>query len=308
MGLDRMSRRQQRGAGLRPGMEGSPPISDALGKLAETISSVDLPCPACAESAAQAYTMRNRMAIVRCSSCGCLYVRPRPRESELAAIYERFPQLSNGREGQTQDDPEDGRWEATDRLRRLQTLAPSGRLLDLGCGRGDFLAAASVAFDVQGVDLVPRPRREAEGLPTFRGSLEEARFPDATFDVVTAVEVMEHLFDPRRTLGEIHRILKPRGIFLFQTGDADSLRARLNPETWTYLQPPIHLNVFSRSSLRRLATEFRFRPIQSWSFGRAPTKMPIVLRIWKAAPLRRFWDVAASVGILGQMHAWQKEA
>lgn len=287
-------------------MPGTPPISRLLSELTPTLSKIDCICPACGEASAIPFLERNGLPFVRCPSCSCLYCRPRPAESELPLMYDRFPQLSNGREGQVADDREDGRWEAEVRLTRLRELVDAGRVLDLGCGRGDFLVAASRAFEPIGVDIVPRIRPEAKGFQVFRGTLEAAHFPEASFEAVTAVEVLEHLFAPRRTMIEIHRILKPKGVFLFQTGDADSLRARLNPRTWTYLQPPIHLNVFSRESLVRLATELRFTPARAWSFGRAPSKMPIVLRIWKTAPFRRVWDLLARGGLLGEMQAWRK--
>src|SRR2546427_9418065 len=50
----------------------------------------------------------------------------------------------------------------------------------------------------------------------------------------------------------------------------------LNLRTWTYLQPPVHLNVFSRKALEQLAAAAGFLPLTSWSFGRAPRKIPLL--------------------------------
>jgi len=267
----------------------------------------EVPCPACGSVSFDPAVVRNGFPIVRCRSCKSLYVRARPIEESLVGIYERFPQLSGGREGQLIDDPVEGRWEAEYRLFRLNEFATSGRLLDLGCGRGDFLLVASRDFEVFGVDLVPRLRPDTEMLNVFRGRLEDATFPDGFFDVVTVVETLEHMFDPRRTLGVIHRILKPHGTLLLQTGDVDSMRARLNLKTWTYLQPPVHLNFFSREALGRLAAGAGFEPLRSWSFGRAPRRFPILRQRGSAEVLRAALDWAARVRLLGEMHAWRRK-
>jgi len=283
-------------------------ISSDIARVAHGFPTTDVPCPACGDDNHEPKVVRNGFQVVHCRGCGSLYVRERPEEGALRGIYEQFPQLSGGREGQVDDDPEDGLWEADYRLRRLLEFCGSGRLLDLGCGRGYFLVRASGHFDVQGVDIMPRLRPEALGLPVFRGRLEEAAFPDDSFDVVTAVEVFEHLFDPRRTVREIHRITKPRGILLSQTGDADSLRAQLNPESWTYIQPPVHLNIFSRAGLGKLLVSSGFEPVKCWSFGRAPNRIPVIATAWKSGALRPILDWAARSRLLGQMCIWRKLA
>jgi SAM-dependent methyltransferase len=265
-------------------------------------------CPACDGMGHHLLMRRNGFPIVRCETCQTLYACPRPVESDIARLYERFPQLSQGREGHVVDDPEDGRWEAEYRLRRLLSFVSSGHLLDLGCGQGDFLVTARSHFDVQGVDLCPRLRPEAQGIPVFRGRLEDAPFPAESFETISAVEVFEHLFDPRRTLREVYRFLKPGGIFLLQTGDADSFRRRLNSYTWTYLQPPVHLNVFSREGLRRMREEVGFEPLASWSFGRAPKKVPLLQLLWRSPALRPALDLSARGGLIGAMSVWRKRA
>ena len=281
-------------------------IRNELTALSAEMDTLDLPCPGCDGDPFLPVVIRNNFRIVRCRACRSLYARPRPIEAQLARIYEKFPQLSNGREGQVNDDPEDGAREAKDRLSRLLQFVRTGHLLDIGSGKGDFLSAASRIFVVQGVDVAPRLRQEARGLPVFKGQLEEAAFPQASFDAVTAVEVFEHLFAPQRTLREIHRILKPNGVLLFQTGDADSFLARLNPNTWTYLEPPVHLNVFSRKALQDLAEKIGFKPLYSWSFDRAPQKLPILGGRRSSTAFRPLLDLAARQGLIGATFVWRK--
>ena len=93
------------------------------------------------------------------------------------------------------------------------------RVLEIGCGRGGLLAALSTrgAAEVQGVDFVETYVAEAaqRGGPNVRvrtANLAEALpYPAGAFDVVFAMEVLEHLKVPERCLGEVHRVLSPGG-------------------------------------------------------------------------------------------------
>jgi len=281
-------------------------VGEMLAALGRDMPVEHVVCPGCGADKSGRATVRNGFPIVRCSSCESLYVPSRPLEQNLTTIYERLPQLSNGREGLLDDDPEEGRREAEYRLTRLLEFVKSGRLIDLGCGRGDFLDAAKAHFSVEGVDLTPRLRPNMTGLKVFKGRLEDAGLPENAFDVITAIEVIEHLSDPRRTVREIHRILKTGGYLLFQTGDPGSLRARLNLKTWSYLQPPVHLNFFSRKALRRMADSQGFEELKSWSFGRAPGRIPFSKEVFRADAVRRVFDWAAGRGLIGAMYIWRK--
>lgn len=150
--------------------------------------------------------------------------------------------------------------------RRLGAIAallgkePSeARLLDVGCSRGHFVeAAAQSGFRAEGVEPAPRlaaAAREA-GLNVHTGLLEEQDFPAQSFDAVTLFEVLEHLKDPRSVLSECRRILRPGGILLLSTGNADSWTASVMGARWDYFQIALdggHISFFNPSSIRRLA-------------------------------------------------------
>ena len=90
-------------------------------------------------------------------------------------------------------------------------------LLDIGCGSpsdcmrdGSFLRFLGYG---QGIDI---EQRNIE-FPFKLGSILDIPFPDKKFDVVTAVEVLEHIDDFNKALNEVHRILKNNGIFVMTT-------------------------------------------------------------------------------------------
>jgi SAM-dependent methyltransferase len=94
-------------------------------------------------------------------------------------------------------------------------LKPNGRILDVGCGRGDFLEAfAGLGLDAAGVDISPAapgmsPRRDVRVADLER---EAMPFPAASFDFAFNKSVLEHTRAPVKVLGEIKAALKPGGL------------------------------------------------------------------------------------------------
>ncbi len=138
-----------------------------------------------------------------------------------------------------------------------------GALLDVGAGSGGFLAQMrGLGWDVHGVE----PDRSAVevargqlGLDVTCATLEEARFPEHSFDVVTMGHVVEHLPDPIGTLRECRRVLKSGGRLVVVTPNVESLGHYLSRSRWRGLEVPRHLQLFSASTLRRLAELAGFR-------------------------------------------------
>jgi SAM-dependent methyltransferase len=103
-------------------------------------------------------------------------------------------------------------------------------------------------------------------------SLEAARLPEASFDEVLLWHVLEHIPDPRATLREIHRILRPGGILVVAVPNAASWQARWAGPAWFHLDPPRHLFHFTASNLKRLlaSVEFECRSEHHFSLRQNP--------------------------------------
>ena len=117
--------------------------------------------------------------------------------------------------------------------------------------------------------------RREKGLDVATGTLEDAGFADAHFDVVVLNHVIEHVPDPRALLVEIRRILRPEGLIVLGAPNAGSLMARLIGARWASFRPGEHIWHFTPSTLRRLVESEGFRvveceardnnPVRSWS-------------------------------------------
>lgn len=101
----------------------------------------------------------------------------------------------------------------------LERLKPDHTLLDLGAGAGIVKAMnfRGLCAKVCGLDPDPRIVDNPFLDEAKIGLGDEIPWPDATFDMVVADNVLEHLADPEVVFKEISRILKPGGLFLFKT-------------------------------------------------------------------------------------------
>ncbi len=116
-------------------------------------------------------------------------------------------------------------------LNKLQAMGHSGQqILDVGCG-GGFLSneLARQGYAVTGVDLSPESLRVAKRYDTS-GTVRydvadayELPYPDRSFDVVTAMDFLEHVDDPARAIREFSRVLAPGGLFFFHTFNRNPL-------------------------------------------------------------------------------------
>jgi len=146
------------------------------------------------------------------------------------------------------------RGQVDDEVRYLSAV-PQGRLLDVGCGSGEWLVTMrELGWQVEGVDFDSGAIKVAKqnGLEACIGSLEQQQYPASRFDAVTLNHVIEHVPDPVLTLSECCRILKPGGKLVLCTPNGSSLGRRLFKEDWRGLEPPRHLHIFSTTNAVRL--------------------------------------------------------
>jgi 2-polyprenyl-3-methyl-5-hydroxy-6-metoxy-1,4-benzoquinol methylase len=155
------------------------------------------------------------------------------------------------------------RGEADAELRFLQSV-PQGRLLDVGCGSGEWLLSMqTLDWQVEGLDFDENAVAvgHQRGLAVRHGSLEQQNLPKDSFDAVTLSHVIEHVDDPVRTLSECARILKPGGKLIVATPNNTSLGHRFFKENWRGLEPPRHLHIFSPQSLRQTLAQAGFQNV-----------------------------------------------
>jgi methionine biosynthesis protein MetW len=145
-------------------------------------------------------------------------------------------------------------------LFRRYVGGPGRRVLDLGCRDGALTQAYAEGNEVVGVDADREALAEAAklGIETHWADLDQPlAFGDASFDVVVAGELLEHLRDPGRVVAEVQRVLRTGGTFVGSVPNAYRLKNRLRflggrkPE-----DDPTHLQMFSADDVRTLLAGF----------------------------------------------------
>jgi len=115
----------------------------------------------------------------------------------------------------------------------LEKLSPSSTVLDIGCGAG-FLAncLAQKGHLVSAIDLsettlaTARRHDTTQSVQYIRANAYSLPFPDAAFDAVSAMDILEHVEEPHLLIAEASRVLKKGGLFFFHT---------FNRTFWSYL-------------------------------------------------------------------------
>jgi len=232
--------------------------------------------------------------ILNCRNCGLIWLDPQPISNEIWKIYGTYfthqatpsgssPRLASlrtnlytavlsecyGYRRNNEDIAASALWKSLCRLSWVRDIfcfqimglkaAWRGRLLDVGCGDGAFLARMkSLGWEAVGVELDEKAANVAKtqfDVDVFIGTLEAAGFADESFDAITLSHVIEHVGDPIELLCRCRNLLRKGGRVVVTTPNADSMGHRIFREHWRGLEVPRHLMVFSLRTLKRLASE-----------------------------------------------------
>ncbi|MGU3538451.1 class I SAM-dependent methyltransferase [Methylobacterium sp. A54F] len=180
-------------------------------------------------------------------------------------------------------------------LRQAHAVKNSpSRILDYGAGTGDFTKEISKYFpgsSVNAVDIMPRPIDFDPGIGWTEMDLNDVSRMDAnSYDLVFAVEVFEHLENPRKTMRDIFSCLAPNGVAIITTPNVLSIRSLLTISTRGHFAAfddanyPAHITPLSTVDLWRCALEAGF--VNPRLFFMNNGKIPKLLtRHWKDVPL-----------------------
>ncbi|HEX4264455.1 MAG TPA: methyltransferase domain-containing protein [Verrucomicrobiae bacterium] len=205
--------------------------------------------------------------VVRCEDCGLVFLNPQPNDTELARIYGANYFLGSESEEGRRAAGEVKQATAAGYLSEIARYrgSPPGRLLEVGCGDGDFLEVAEKAgWNVTGIEYSAsaseRARQRLKKGQVHCGELRQASLPAEQFDLCVLSDVLEHVRAPLEFLREIHRVLKPGGTLFVATPSTDSWSARLLRQKWMEFKAE-HLTYFDRQTLQTALFKSGFREV-----------------------------------------------
>ncbi len=231
---------------------------------------------------------RPEHVVVRCARCSLAHVLPRPERDtdhfqlgDLATYEAAMKRLQPGVE-----------YHAAKLLRMLSAQRPPpGALLEVGCATGQFLLTASKAgYAITGLEPAASHRQlipAAIASSVLPEKLEDADLPDNTFDVIVAIQLLEHLLDPVVFAERLKRVMKRGGVAYIETPNFDCVSRRLSVASW--LDNNVtggHWHLFNPRSMQMFCDRMGLRIIRLWTFFKA-------LGIHSRAPA-----IGKSVGLL----------
>ncbi|MBX7167447.1 MAG: class I SAM-dependent methyltransferase [Pirellulales bacterium] len=225
-------------------------------------------CPACGVVHEHPDRFSNPLGFqfATCPETGTVYMDPVPTEGTLGRLYNDPAYAFHWTEQRTTDNVsvEPANQHDFDHLVSVFRFPTDRRptLLDVGCATGAFLLTARQRFDVEGVELGADTAEVArkQGLQVTTGRLQDVS-GEGRFDVITMLQLIEHITDPAELLTEARRLLRPGGIVYLDTPNVDSASFRLFGNLHTHVSSFGHVSLFTKAGLARLAERVGLKQI-----------------------------------------------
>lgn len=225
-------------------------------------------CPWCGNPTEKTYLKvkdhfltQEEFELFRCDHCGLLFTMPRPAPDVIGKYYQSDEYFSH-QENKKGFIPRIYEKVKTINLRNKVKLAigglPKGKLLDIGCGVGDFLVQVKAqGWEVMGIEPSEDAKLIASNKLGFK-PLDPSQYtslPDQGFDVITLWHVLEHVDDLKTQTNELMRLLKPGGRLVIALPNYQSFDCQYYNEEWAAWDVPRHLNHFSQACLCHILQE-----------------------------------------------------
>ncbi|MCL4497647.1 MAG: class I SAM-dependent methyltransferase [Deltaproteobacteria bacterium] len=199
----------------------------------------------------------DEFSLFKCQDCGLIFVNPRPIKSEIIKYY-NFNYYLPENKFKSKIEKVLVNLLLLSKKKLISKFKKSGRILDIGCGKGDFLNIMSsdkwetygIEPNSSGYDLTNNLNYNNNNI--FNSELHDCKFPNNYFDVITMWHVFEHIYEPKKELEEINRILKNNGLLILTVPNAKSLGFRIAKQNWFHLDAPRHLFHYEPNTIAKL--------------------------------------------------------
>lgn len=240
-----------------------------------------------------------------CANCNSVFLANPVERDKLSDYYTKYylPYRGARAWGKFEDFVErDDRALNQKRVRTVNRVFPlhsKTRILDLGCGKPDFLQSVHAKFGsfCCGTDFSDEGwlNGNYSHLTLKKGDIHDLKF-DEKFDVITAWHYLEHDYNPAKTVELLHTLLKPGGVLVFEIPHHESITAKMQKQYWQGWHTPRHLTLFSSRGIKLLFDSNR------WSLAHYKTSgtLSAFTLWWLGFRQKRDTDWSASM----EKHFW----
>jgi 2-polyprenyl-3-methyl-5-hydroxy-6-metoxy-1,4-benzoquinol methylase len=210
------------------------------------------------------FLTKEEFDIEKCNQCGLLFTNPIPKPEEIGKYYasEKYyshPQKTFSPLGTIYNTIKNINLRSKYNL--IAEIIPTGNLLDIGCGSGDFLKFAKKnGWMVSGIE----PNSSARNFASQQTG-ENILLPEQSillgknsFDVITMWHVLEHVLDLHQQIATIKKLAKPNASIIIALPNHDSIDGKKYKQHWAAWDVPRHLYHFDKKSIQQLFSKFGF--------------------------------------------------
>ncbi|MDA2909540.1 class I SAM-dependent methyltransferase [Nitrospiraceae bacterium AH_259_D15_M11_P09] len=262
-------------------------------------------CPACNGKKHTLEFKKVGFPYVSCEACGTLFANPRPTSAMLRDFYlnasssrywieEFFLPVAEARR-------EKIFWPRAQHVAERLSASSIGTVGDIGAGFGLFLEELSKLWpDTHMVAIEPSSKMAAicrsKGLDVAQATIEELEGYEGRFDVVTAFELLEHLYEPQVLLEQAFQLLRSGGYFLATTLNGKGYDVQVLWEHSKSVFPPHHLNFLNPHSLVDLCESVGFHVEEISTLGQLDWDIVEGAIMNDGVDVGRFWSLLARTG------------
>jgi len=241
-----------------------------LSSITTPVLTTLVPCDVCGSAVARPLWMASdrlhgfagQFQYVQCADCALVYMNPQISPDCISQFYptDYAPHQANSVSNKSIRKPD-----LPEMI--LDSLNSQSRVLDVGCGNGDFLNRVRqfCHCSVNGVDFSENAvlcAKKQYGLEVFQGDVLSAPFEINSFDLITCFSCIEHIPNPSQVVKRMFTLCKPSGWLFIKTPNYNSFAAKLFKDKWYHLDCPRHLYIFSPSTIKALLGKAGFETVK----------------------------------------------
>ena len=233
------------------------------------LSNQNTSCILCSSANIATYKGYESVGLVKCNQCKFVFCKDIPSKEELneyyTESYERTRYLSPITVSRFNE-----------LLVEFEKYRKTGKILDIGAGYGFFLEIArQQGWEVYGTELTDEAVTHCvnKGIKMYKGELQEIPLKENCFDVIVAIEAIEHVNNPREYIEGAYKSLRKGGLFYLTTPNFNAILRYHLRDKYNIIGYPNHLCYFTSSTLQKLVTEYGFRTEKIATTGISLTRL-----------------------------------
>lgn len=239
-------------------------------------------CPACLSEKSVSAGAKNEYSINQCAACRTLFAEVAFEDEKTAGeVQELYDHYYDAAKFDLHPAVAISLQKVMD---SFEAFRQTGKLLDIGFGEGGLLRVAEKNnWACYGTELSPQSLKygEEQGWTVSKDALNDSRFPKEGFDVVTLIELIEHVPNPDDFLQTAYSLLCPGGLLYLTTPNTQSINRRWLGLDWSVISPPEHITIWSPEGIKKALARNKFTPKEIRTEGFNPVEILAQLRTKK---------------------------